>query len=161
MTLSVMSAGNGDCCKWCKRDFGTTLNPLLPDAGPGDLLPRRRPRGLECSPCDNFIDVDPELAKLGRKALAIQLESQVAQRKFNNDLAVFEDHKRKGHKFGRARRSDTSIKAYASSELETKMCLGTFWPANVFLKFKGEKPDPNKNDNRDSQRQEIAGHCHG
>jgi hypothetical protein len=44
-----------DICKWCKRAFETTPNPLVANPGAGDLLKRRCANGRDCRPCFVFI----------------------------------------------------------------------------------------------------------
>jgi hypothetical protein len=142
----MSSVAQSDCCKLCKREFWNTPNPFSKDPGPGDLLQRRRPRGLECSPCDAFVPTHDKYSKMQKANVKKLLESDDGeQRQYNLELEKFEEVRRNGGKVGRLCRGKASINVYKKSEFQTKMIMGYFWTVALYMEHHdGKKPDAKK-----------------
>lgn len=61
-------------CKFCKKVFGESPNPLVKDAAPGDTLARRCPGSKDCRACYSFIKTVPAYLEMTSTALEKHLE---------------------------------------------------------------------------------------
>jgi hypothetical protein len=143
MPKSECSSSITDACKFCKREFWSTPNPLIKDPGPGDLLPRRRPRGLECSVCDAFLIFHPKYSAMERKAIKSNIDTND---QFSNDymseLEVFETKKRNNERIAKVKKGGLAeVKTFQTSEIKRSMHMGYFWPTTLYENLKGSKPD--------------------
>ena len=71
-------AAGKDACKWCRRSFQTTPNPVIADPGPKDLLKRLAPGSKECRSCRNISTTEPEYKNLSTVELSENMQGEVS-----------------------------------------------------------------------------------
>ena len=115
-------AGDQTHCKWCRRFFATTRNPLCKDPSADDLLKRRVLGSLECRPCTNFQKTSPQYSTVAIAELQQHLQIADNQTAYMEDLASWEEQRRAGKR--RRFHPDTQLEASCSTSLQTSVGCG-------------------------------------
>ena len=133
---------SSNCCKKCRRSFTSYPNPLKQSPKPGDLLPRRRPGGLECSPCVYMMQGSGECeVKNMNGAQAVEKLSNIESfYTYHGQLYAYEDSYRNGanRSNGQKRRALTTTTPYSTTSLLKKSDFPIknvffLWENNTFL----------------------------
>ncbi|CAE7277422.1 unnamed protein product [Symbiodinium microadriaticum] len=111
------------CCNRCKRPWATTLNPIVENPEPTDLL-KKRGTSSTCQPCYSYCQREPEFAELSASEILAKINED--QDKYNQGLAGYEEQRR-GHK-RRNPEHETSVKAETRAAVSTRKLLGYLWP---------------------------------
>ena len=75
-------------CKWCRKGFHDTPNPMVQNPGPKDMLKRRTPLSNECKPCFNYQGAS-SYGTLTKSALTAKLSTDEG---FNEYIAGLDEY---------------------------------------------------------------------
>ena len=128
-TLRTKVRKSGSQCPRCKRDFGTTPNPLVCNPGPDDML-KRRGSNAHCVPCHGFCAVNPKFKDLTGKELLEAIDAD--QKTYDDEREEYEATKRGGRKFKAAK--TTEVRGEARNSLSTRQLLGYLWSQQLLKK---------------------------
>ena len=85
-----------DACKYCKKGFDDTPNPLVKDPLKHDKLGRRCVGSKDCRACYAFIKTDAEYASMTAVALEKHLMDAANQSNYDAKLAAYCETRRAG-----------------------------------------------------------------
>ena len=89
---------SNNACKYCKKMFDETLNPLVKDPLPHDKLSRRCVGSKDCKACYAFIKWDSEYSAMTAGALEKYLTDADNQSKYDGRLATYCESRRAGRR---------------------------------------------------------------
>ena len=93
--MGAKKTDNG-CCKWCRKPFASTPNPIVKNPGPKDLLKRRTPVSNECRPCFSFQGSDAKYSNMSKPELASHLQSETGFNEYSGGLEEYCAQRRDG-----------------------------------------------------------------
>ena len=111
------------CCQRCKRPWATTLNPVVENPEPTDLL-RKRGTSSVCQPCYSYGQKDSELSQLSAPEILAKINDD--QESYNAGLAVYEEQRRSQKR--RIQDHETAVNAETRAAVSTRRLLGYLWP---------------------------------
>lgn len=89
-------SSNANACKYCKKVFDETPNPLVKDPLQHDKLSRRCVGSKDCKACYAFIKWDSEYGAMTPAALEKHLTDADNQSKYDGKLAAYCESRRAG-----------------------------------------------------------------